>query len=92
MSNFQQYSTTISGYTIKWCPKCQNYSHGNYCNICGTKLEEKAPTERECPCCGGSGKVPYYPHYPLQPMPMYAYMTFDGEKLTSGANPYNISE
>jgi predicted amidophosphoribosyltransferase len=37
--------------------------YGNYCNVCGTKLEDKAQ-EITCPCCKGTGKInPIHPPY-----------------------------
>jgi rRNA maturation protein Nop10 len=90
MSDLKQYSAVIGGIAIRWCPKCQIYNSGNYCNICGGKLEEKKPMEKECPCCGGSGKIPYYPHPSI---PMYTYMNYNNdENSTNAFNPYNISE
>ena len=74
MSDLKPYSAVIGGIAIRWCPKCQIYNSGNYCNICGGKLEEKKPMEKECPCCGGSGKIPYYPHPSI---PMYTYMNYN---------------
>ena len=41
---------------IKWCPKCMQYSNGNYCSVCGTPLEDKQQ-EIDCPCCHGKGKI-----------------------------------
>ena len=58
--------------TLKWCPRCCQCMYGNYCNTCGTKLEEQAQ-EITCPCCKGTGKInPIHPPYSWM-TPEYLY-------------------